>query len=120
MWRWGTPGFPPDVAVVRGNFDLLRDDLLKGADVALLIEVSHKIYASDRGRRLHRYAHNKIPVYWIVTVERRTIEVFSGPVGQGDLATYAGTPLMFHEGDAIPVELDGAVVGHVDVTEIFS
>jgi hypothetical protein len=55
-----------------------------------------------------------------VNIERRTVEVFSGPVGQGDLATYAGTPLAFHEGEAVPVEVDGSVVGHLDVTEIFS
>ena len=110
----------PDVAVLRGNFELLKDDLLKGTDVALLAEVSHKTYVTDRGRKLRRYAHNKIPIYWIVSVERRTVEVFSDPVGQGDLATYAGTPLTFHEGEAVPVELDGSVVGHLDVKEIFS
>ena len=63
----------PDVAVLRGNFDLHKDDLFKGTDVALLIDVSHKTYASDRGRKLPRYAHNKIPVYWIVSIERRTV-----------------------------------------------
>jgi Uma2 family endonuclease len=110
----------PDVAVLRGSFDLLKDDLLKGIDVALLVEVSHKTYASDRGRKLPRYAHNKIPLYWIVSIEQRTVEVFSGPVGQGDLATYAGTPLTFHEGEAVPVELDGSVIGYLDVKEIFS
>jgi hypothetical protein len=36
--------------------------MLKGTDVALLVEVSHKTYARDRGRKLPRYAHNKIPV----------------------------------------------------------
>ena len=110
----------PDVAALRGNFDLLKGDLLKGADVALLVEVSHKTYARDRGWKLPRYAHNKIPVYWIMSIERRTVEVFTDPVGQGDLATYAGTPLTFHEGEAVPVELDGSVVGRLDVKEIFS
>jgi Uma2 family endonuclease len=110
----------PDIAVLRGNFDLLKDDLLKGTDVALLVEVSHKPYARDRGRKLPRYAHNKIPVYSIVSIERRTVEVFSDPVGQGDLATYAGAPLTFHEGETVPVELDGSVIGHIDVKEIFS
>ncbi len=110
----------PDVAVLRGNFDRLKDDLLKGMDVALLVEVSDKTYARDRGVKLPRYAHNKIPVYWIVSIERRTVEVFTDPVGQGDLATYAGTPRTFHEGDAVPVELDGSVVGHLDVKEIFA
>jgi hypothetical protein len=40
--------------------------------------------------------------------------------GQGDLATYAGTPLTFHKGEAVPVELDSSVVGYLDVKEIFS
>jgi Uma2 family endonuclease len=110
----------PDVAVLRGDFDLLKNDLLKGTDVALFVGVSHKTYVSDRGRKLPRYAHNKVPVYWIVSIERWAVEVFSGSVGQSDLATYAATPLMFHEGEAIPVELDGSVVGHLDVTELFA
>jgi len=53
-----------------------------------------------------------------VSTELRTVEVFTGPVGQGDLATYAGTPLTFLDGEAVPVEMDGTVVGHLDVTEI--
>jgi Uma2 family endonuclease len=110
----------PDVAVLRGNFEVLKDELLKVTDVALLVEVSHKTYRRDRGRKLPRYAHNKVPMYWIVNIERRTVEVFSGPIGQGDLATYAGTPLVFHEGERVPVDLDGHVVGHVEVSDIFS
>jgi Uma2 family endonuclease len=110
----------PDVAVIRGGFDLLKDHLLKGTDVALLVEVSHKTYTRDRRSKLPRYAHNKIPVYWIVSIEQRTVEVFTNPVGQGDLATYAATPLIYHEGDSIPVELDGSVLGHLSVSEIFS
>jgi len=43
----------------------------------------------------------------------------AGQYGQGK-ATYAGTPLTFHEGEAVPVELDGSVVGRLDVKEIFS
>ena len=110
----------PDVAVLRGNFDLLKEDMLQSADVALLVEVSHKTYRRDRGWKLPRYAHNKIPVYWIASIERRTIEVFTNPVGQADLATYAGTPCAFVEGESVPVELDGRVVSHVDVKDIFS
>jgi hypothetical protein len=94
--------------------------LLKGTDVALLVEVSHKTYARDRGWKLPRYAHNKIPVYWIVSIERRTVEVFTNPVGQEDPATYACTPRVYHEGEAVPVDLDGSVVGYLDVKEIFS
>ena len=55
-----------------------------------------------------------------MSIERRTVEVFTAPAGQGDLATYAGTPVTYREGEAVPVELDGSVVGHLDVNEIFS
>lgn len=110
----------PDLAILRGGFDLLKNEMLKGRDVALVVEVSHKTYTRDRGRKLHRYAHNRIPTYWIVNVEQRVVEVFSDPVGQGDLATYAAPPALYQEGDAVPVELDGAVAGYLDVREIFS
>ena len=110
----------PDVAVMRGSFDLLKNDLLKAADVALLVEVAHKTYSRDRRWKLPRYAHNRIPVYWIVNVKRRTVEVFTNPVGQGDLATYAATPRVFHDGDSVPVEVDGTVVGLLSVAEILS
>ena len=46
--------------------------------------------------------------------------MFTNPVGQGDLATYAGTPRVYHEGEAVPVDLDGSLVGYLDVKEIFS
>jgi hypothetical protein len=110
----------PDITVLRGNFDLLNNDLLKGTDLALLVEVSRKTYARDRGCKPLRCAHNKLPVYWIVNIERRTAEVFTNPVGPGDLATYAGTPRVFHEGEAVPVDLDSSLVGHLDVKEFFS
>ena len=60
----------PDIAVLRGSFDALNDEMLKGLDVALVVEVSHKTYTRDRNLKLPRYAHNKIPVYWIVSIER--------------------------------------------------
>ena len=37
----------PDVAVMRGSFDRLKNDLLKAGDVAILLEVAHKTYSRD-------------------------------------------------------------------------
>ena len=110
----------PDVAVLRGNFDLLKDDLLKGTDVALLVEVSHQTYARDRGLKLPRYAHNKIPVYWIVSIERRTVEVFTAPSARG---TWRPTPARRSPiAKARPCRWSWTVPwsGHLDVNEIFS
>ncbi len=56
-------------------------------------------------------------MYWIVSIERRTVEAFSGLVGQGDLATYAGTPLTFHEGESVSVEVNGLIIGHLAIIE---
>jgi Uma2 family endonuclease len=109
-----------DLAVLRGNVGVHKDALLKAQDVALLVEVSNKTYGRDRGIKLTRYAHCGIPVYWIVNIQDRAVEVFTKPVGQRELATYAATPLVFHEGQDVPVELDGLVLGHLNVREIFA
>ena len=94
--------------------------MVQAIDVALLVEVSQKPTPGIVVSKLPAYAHNKIPVDWIVSTEQRTVEVFTNPVGKGDLATYAAAPLIYHEGDSIPVGLDGSVVGHLSVKEIFS
>jgi hypothetical protein len=93
----------------------------RAVDIGVLQNEHDRAHEEEDGPLpLDPRAHNKIPIYWIVSIERRTVEVFSDPVGRGDLATYAGTPLTFHEGEAVPVELDGSVIGHLDVKEIFA
>jgi Uma2 family endonuclease len=108
----------PDIAVLRGHRDLHKGELLEAADVALIVEVSHRTYTRDRGLKLTRYAHKKIPVYWGVHLGKRTVEVFSHPVGSGDLATYADPPLLLDEGEDVPVVIDGAEIGRIPVKEI--
>jgi hypothetical protein len=108
----------PDIAILRGGRELHKTDMLRAADVALVIEVSEHTYTRDRGWKLTRYAHNRIPIYWIVHLARRTIEVFSSPVGYGDLATYAGPSYVFAEGDEVPVVLDGVEVHRFPVSDL--
>jgi hypothetical protein len=108
----------PDIAVLRGHHDLYKDERLQAVNVALLVEVSYRTYTRDRGWKLTRYAHNRIPIYWIVDLGKRTVEVFSNPVGSGDLATYAGTTLLLEEGDEVPIVLDGVDFGRLAVQTI--
>ena len=49
------------------------------ADVALLVEVSDSTLALDRGKKLSAYAADGIPVYWIVNLVDRQVEVYSRP-----------------------------------------
>ena len=63
------------------------------------------------------YATFRIPVYWIVDLNRRIVEVRTRPFGKGKQAGYARCDI-YREGDQVPVELDGQEVGQVAVSDL--
>ena len=70
----------PDISVVRGNSDDYLDQ--PGAsDVPLVVEVAavKGRLAHARGDKLDTYAGGGIPVYWIVNLVNRQVEVYSRP-----------------------------------------
>jgi len=102
--RQGEP--EPDAWVLRGA---IRDYTGRGrtpADCALVIEVADTSYELDRHQKLLAYAASGIPVYWLIDLNRRRIEVFSHPSGQGDEAFYAQSRI-HTEDEEVPVVLDG-------------
>jgi Uma2 family endonuclease len=107
----------PDVVVLRGPDTIYGQRLAGAADVALLVEVSDTTYAKDSGPKLRRYATFRIPVYWIVDLNRRMVEVRTGPFGKGKQAGYAHCDI-YREWDTIPVELDGQEIGRVAATDL--
>ena len=54
-----------------------------GDDVAMLVEIADSSYARDGGVKMRRYAGFGIPVYWIVDLNRRVVEVRTLPSGKG-------------------------------------
>ena len=86
-WRYrlGQPiilsdGMPePDGVVARGTSD--DDDVFHppAADVCLVIEVADSTLARDRTIKLRSYARAGIPVYWIVNLIDRQLEVYTDP-----------------------------------------
>ena len=56
------------------------------------------------------YASARVPIYWILTLVGRQVEVYSGPGPDG----YAMTDL-YGPGSQIPVVIDGAVAGRIAV-----
>jgi Uma2 family endonuclease len=68
----------PDVAIVP------RDEP-RGVDhpgrATLLIEVAASSLRFDRGTKASVYARAGVPEYWVVDVAKRTVEVFSAPLG---------------------------------------
>ena len=105
----------PDVCIVRGS----RKDYLKRhpkpKDAALVVEVAESSLARDRGLKKRIYAKALAPVYWIVNLEERQIEVYSEPVkSKGEYRLSR----IFKAGEAAPIVLDGTEVGAVPVKEV--
>ena len=104
----------PDASVIRGD----RRDYLGGhpapRDVALIGEVADSSLAYDRGIKKRIYARSAIPVYWIVNLEDRCIEVYTDPTGPADEPDYRQRQI-YGENDWVPVLLDGKEIGKLEV-----
>jgi Uma2 family endonuclease len=103
----------PDFAIVRGTDNDYQDRHPEPADVAVLIEVSESSLPRDRGKRLATNARCGIPVYWIINLVERRIEVYTDP--RPDVY---GLCTPYREGQAIPVVIDGAVFGPIPVDQL--
>ncbi len=107
----------PDVSVVKGR----RRDYLKRHpfphEVGLLVEVSDASLDRDRTIKKRIYAQARIPVYWIVNLIDKLIEVYTDPTGPGKKPDYRKRQ-DFKPGESIPVVLGGKQVGLLAVSEI--
>lgn len=107
----------PDIVVVRGA---PRDYLHRrrtAADVALLIEVADSSLPEDQGEVLESYARDRVPIYWIVNIPGRQVEVYSDPTGPAERPGYR-TTRVFPPGQSVPVVLDGREVGQLAVADL--
>jgi Uma2 family endonuclease len=105
----------PDEAVVRGSArDYARRQRgTPGAqDVGLIVEIAYSSLAEDRAM-VAVYGRSGIPIYWILNLVDRRVEVYSCPQGDG----YA-TRTDYHSGEHVPVVLDGAVIGQIAVDNL--
>jgi Uma2 family endonuclease len=103
----------PDVAVVRGSIEDYRARTPGPKDVALLVEVSERTLARDRGEKRAAYARGRIPVYWIINLIDRQVEVYSRPSARGYRSSRVYKP-----GEDIPVVIAGSEAGRIAVADI--
>ena len=108
----------PDFALVRGDESTYRARHPGPADIGLLAEVSDSSLRVDRHDKGSIYAANGIPIYWVVNVTDKVIEVYTQPTGTGETAAYTKRD-DFPVGTAVPAVLDGASVGTITVAEVF-
>ena len=107
----------PDAVAIRGALNQYRERMPESKDSGLIVEVSEATYATDRGLKWRRYAAVGIPVYWIVNIPKRLVEVYGSPSGRGKTAKYRDV-VTFGEDEEVPVVIDGREVGRVVVKDI--
>lgn len=101
----------PDFAVTRGQPGSFIDRHPQGSNVGLVIEVADSSLQIDR-RKAGIYAADGVPVYWIVNLPERCVEVFTEPQQRGSGMSY-GQPRVFRNQDELELILDGKVVGNI-------
>jgi Uma2 family endonuclease len=70
----------PDGAIVRGDKDAYRERTPTAADTLCVIEVADASLRRDRGVKQKIYANAGIPLYVIVNLPDRVIEVYTRPM----------------------------------------
>ena len=103
----------PDFALARGNKRSYLKRHPRPADVGKVIEVSDSSLERDRGDKGRIFAAAGIPIYWIVNLVDRQIEVYTGPTAAG----YAQRQ-DFGPGTQVPFVLDGVTLGHLPVDDL--
>lgn len=107
----------PDYYIARGTDDDYRNRHPGPGDVGLVIEVADSSLDADRIDKQRLYARAGIPVYWIVNIPEKQIEVYTDPQPTAAPPAYANRR-DYKPGDAVPVALDGVEVATVPVGDV--
>lgn len=107
----------PDFAIVREEPNDYTTRHPTPADTGLVIEVADSSLLRDQRDKTRIYARGVIPVYWIINLVDRRVEVYTQPSGPTAVPAY-GAFQTYQPGDAVPLVLDGAVVGSVPAADL--
>jgi Uma2 family endonuclease len=105
----------PDVSLARGKAKDYANRHPGPADLALVVEVSKSSLSEDR-QMAKIYGPAGIPVYWIVNLNARQVEVYTLLKRRG--APGYGKPRIFKTGQSVPVVIEGREVGRIAVVDI--
>jgi Uma2 family endonuclease len=107
----------PDLKCVRGTTRDYTERTPTAHDCPLLVEVADSSLDDDTGEVLRAYASAVVPVYWVVNIPERRIDVYSRPSGPAASPTYE-EQRSYGPDDEVPVILDGREVGRIPVREV--
>ena len=103
----------PDLMVVRGDGQAYLSHHPHGSEIGLVVEVADSSLRRDRGIKKRIYARAGIPVYWLIDLASRTVEVYTGPQG----SDYAVRQVL-EPSQELFFSLDGQLLGRVAVSQI--
>lgn len=106
----------PDVLVAIGPVGLYDDRHPSPKEIELVVEVSDATLNRDKRLKLPLCAKSKLPIYWIINIPERQIEVYTEPRG-GKIPTYRRRTDSGIDA-SVPVVLAGENRGTITVREI--
>lgn len=107
----------PDVCVIKGQprqFAITHPD---AKAVSLVVEVADSSLGRDRGSKKRVYAKSGIPVYWIVNLVDRWVEVYTDPLPTAQEPEYR-THCTYGIDEQLPVTIDGVESGLVYIRDL--
>jgi Uma2 family endonuclease len=103
----------PDRCVVRGTIRDYERRHPGPDDIAMVVEIADSSLHQDREMAASVYGPSGIPIYWIVNLVNRQVEVYTDPWPQGYRSR-----VDFPVGKAVPVVIDGQQLGQIAVDDI--
>jgi Uma2 family endonuclease len=102
----------PDLSIVRGEPADYEQRHPEPAAIGLIVEIARSSLQEDRAQAVILGAVG-IPVYWIVNLEDRQLEVYANPVDGAYPA-----PTILDASASVELVLGGLVVGRIAVAEL--
>ena len=107
----------PDLAIVQGERRQYRDRHPGAGEIAVVIEVADATLLNDRKLKKRLYARAGIPVYWIINLPEKQIEIYASPSSSAEEPDYQRRQ-DYHSADDAPLVINGQEVGRVAVLDI--
>ncbi|HEY7331106.1 MAG TPA: Uma2 family endonuclease [Gemmataceae bacterium] len=107
----------PDLAVVRGRRRDFDHHHPGPADIGMIVEIADPSLAQDRTVKGSLYARDGIPIYWIVNLVDRILEVYTDPTGPDPVPAYRRRQ-DYQIGDQVTFVLDGTEIDRIPVADL--
>lgn len=107
----------PDIAVVQGARRRYLERHPGPEEIGMVIEVADSSLQRDRATKKRIYARANIPIYWIVNLIERQVEVYTNPTGPAENPDYQQRQ-DYAADQEMPFILEGKALGLIKVVEI--